>query len=106
VCCRPAKAPLRRNSDAFRTLNVLSVLNQTHKNNFFTRIKPEQPGLTRMNVNAAAPPSQQSTNPRATPFAYFAYFAVQFFAAFLTVFTHRPILPPLKKKCWLTEPES
>ena len=63
MCCRPAKAPLRRNSDAFRTLNVLSVLNQTHKNNFFTRIKPEQPGLTRMNVNAAAPPSQQSSNP-------------------------------------------
>ena len=88
---------------AFRALNVSYPL---HKNNFFGRIKSEQPGLTRMNVNAAAPPSQQSTNPRATPFAYFAYFAVQFFAAFLTVFTHRPILPPLKKKCWLAEPES
>jgi len=75
VCCRPAKAPLHRNRDTLRTLNIS---NPPHKNNFFGRIKSEQPGLTRMNVNAAAPLIQQSNNLRPTPFAYLAYFAVQF----------------------------
>jgi hypothetical protein len=65
---------------------------------FFTRNKPEQPGLTRMTCRGEAsaqparltrlsfpirqsnnPTIQQSNNPRATPFAYLAYFAVQFF---------------------------
>jgi hypothetical protein len=95
----PGAASARRN---LPFLGPKRGLGHKREINFFTRIKPEQPGITRIIVNVGLPAVAATL--RAPPPRSRIRRSSRFNRLPLSLIA--PILPLFKKKGWLPEPES